>query len=699
MAYINTQLIENLKVQNLIFISNNNNPIPIGYSLYMGPNGRTYWDQAFNNSSFTNFSTDVYTYINDSLMIVQDDIDTLTANINTVSQDLEQLTNSLEVLSTNIQSQLTSTYQGLISTLFSFSSFSTFYVELSSIQLAMQSNVSTLSTTIILTNASTYNSLSSSIQNAYLSSIMYTNASISTLSSGVQISQSSAVSLLTFQFTSSISSLTNYVNVQDTSLSNSITILNLATQQNSANIQSQSNQISALQTTSTNMSTVVNSWISSYVQADQAKQNIEINNSISTLSSTVYANKISSDASIMYLSSLISTNTQSIAVLNIEVASLSTQILELSGEVSTLVETGLPSSLYASFDQLSNYTYELLTTMYDGTVLYQSTLASTTVVQCQSIASVFFTEYVSSLYISSISATTAYFNTQISTLFSTLTSSIYYETKSTATYYLNSTIPVLLSTAISTSLTGFETDALAAYNEYLSSLAYTYTSNQIYLNSANPQGSMNLSSFRNYEVFVQDIYDTVTPIGLTYNPTLLTGLDYVRGYISVHVSTPTADQTYSLNDGKLQFDVYRWGIPTTIWGNVYPTISNQQYTIMYEYMILRNNVYANLLAVYPILYVSSLVIVTPDPQLPTVFTVTWTSYNGFYAGSALSPPFDPNTILTISTSGTTRQSFYNLPMNFQQQVYIPQSEQLPYTFIVSIAGQTNPVYAFISTII
>ena len=694
MAYINTQLIENLKVQNLIFISNNNNPIPIGYSLYMGPNGRTYWDQAFNNSSFTNFSTDVYTYINDSLMIVQDDIDTLTANVNTISQDLQQLTNTLEVLSTNIRSELTSTYQGLISTLYSFSSFSTFYVELSSLQLAMQSNVSTLSTTIVLTNASTYNSLSSSIQNAYLSSILYTNASISTLSSGVQISQSSAVSLLTFQLTSSISSLTNYVNAKDALLFDSIQVLNLATQQNAANIQSQSNQITALQTTSTNMSTVVNGWISSYVQADQAKQTIEINNSISTLSSTVYTNKISSDASIMFLSSLISTNTQSIAVLNIEVASLNTQMIELSGEVSTLVETGLPSSLYASFDQLSNYTYELLTTMYDGTLVYQSTLASTTIVQCQSVASVFFTEYVSSLYISSISVTTAYFNMQISTLFSTLTSTIYYETTSTVSIYINSTIPVLLSTAISTSLTGFETDALAAYNEYLSSLAYSYTSNQIYLNSANPRGTMNFSSFRNYEVFVQDIYNTVTPIGLTYDPALLTGLDYVRGYISIHISTPTMDQTYTLNDGKLQFDVYRWGIPTTIWGNVYPTISNQQYTIMYEYMILRKTVYANLLAVYPLLYVSTVAIVQTSPGL---FAVAWTSYNGFYAGSALSPPFDPNTILTISSSGYS-QTIFNLPMNSEQQIFINPSFPLPYTFTIHIAGQTNTAYAFTSTI-
>jgi hypothetical protein len=64
MAYTTTQIIDQLKVDNLIFVPSNNQNISSGYSLYINATGQLYWAAALDANSLSTFSTSVYNYIN-----------------------------------------------------------------------------------------------------------------------------------------------------------------------------------------------------------------------------------------------------------------------------------------------------------------------------------------------------------------------------------------------------------------------------------------------------------------------------------------------------------------------------------------------------------------------------------------------------------------------------------------------------------
>jgi hypothetical protein len=191
-------------------------------------------------------------------------------------------------------------------------------------------------------------------------------------------------------------------------------------------------------------------------------------------------------------------------------------------------------------------------------------------------------------------------------------------------------------------------------------------------------------------------------------------MDYSRGCIFLQVST--LGQMYTANSGKLAFDVYRWGLPTTIWGNTIPTIADSQYTIEYEYTILNKTVYTNLLAIYPLLYISQFVVYTDNSAslantyngFPYTLSFYWTSYNGMnklsYQGA---PNFDPTVAIDVEYQFDTQynQTIPNLPFQSPYPTVgatlqtlgdntLPKgSRNQLITFTARVTGQMNLAYS------
>jgi hypothetical protein len=191
-------------------------------------------------------------------------------------------------------------------------------------------------------------------------------------------------------------------------------------------------------------------------------------------------------------------------------------------------------------------------------------------------------------------------------------------------------------------------------------------------------------------------------------------MDYVRGCIFLHVST--LGQTYTANNGKLAFDVYRWGLPTTVWGNTIPTIANSEYTIEYEYTVLNKTIYTNLLGVYPNLYIASFQVNLDNSAtlantyngFPFTLSFYWTSFNGLtqltYQGA---PNFDPTVSIDVDYQFDKQYNTTISNLAFQAQfptvgmtLRTGGSDTLPkgsrnqlLTFTARITGQMNLAYS------
>jgi hypothetical protein len=117
-------------------------------------------------------------------------------------------------------------------------------------------------------------------------------------------------------------------------------------------------------------------------------------------------------------------------------------------------------------------------------------------------------------------------------------------------------------------------------------------------------------------------------------------------------------QSYSNNGGQLRFDLNVLGVPTTVWKNVYPFISNADYLAQYEYTILNNVVWTNLLGLYPRVrvlnctaYSTNPMILTNDSYVSTIvlrgspIVVSWSNYSFFPYDNVGQVPFEPQIVL------------------------------------------------------
>lgn len=361
-------------------------------------------------------------------------------------------------------------------------------------------------------------------------------------------------------------------------------------------------------------------------------------------------------------------------------AYLSTPGGQLYSTISTLCFITLSSFNQSASDSLSTYSTIFYSTQSTNQTQFSSLYGST-----QNTLLLLSTQQ--GRYASTNSGMLSSFSTSFSAQMSTQ-SSLFTSTLAVypviLTSSLSSTNAAYVSTAassITSSVTYVQNSTLAMYQQFVrdlnaqastAALSTLYTSQVVNLTGSTFQASMDFATFRNFTVNVFNPVNGTTPYALTYGSNTIGAIDYRAGVITINVST--VGQAYSVNGGRLRFDVYRWGIPTTIWGNLYPFMSNAAYTLQYQYMILNNRVYTNLLGVYPEVAIRSTTVssITSPVAIGTSngfgqvnsnfwrgspLQVSWSNYNFFPQDALGAPPFNPEILIDVQINNSTVQQF------------------------------------------
>lgn len=292
---------------------------------------------------------------------------------------------------------------------------------------------------------------------------------------------------------------------------------------------------------------------------------------------------------------------------------------------------------------------------------------------------------------------------------------------STLTGSVNSTNTAALAAATATTASYMSTLVISTNNTYNSfvnsllsqtssiALSSLYTVQNLALTGGNFEAQMDMNAFRNFNVSVAaPLTNGGSNYRLGYTSNNIANLDYRKGIITVDVSTIGA--SYSNNGGALVMDLYRWGIPTTVFGGVYPSISSADYTAMYEYTILNSIVYTNLLNVYPRLRLSALQFAASQTYnvisgagsvqsnffwRGTPLRLQWSNYSHFPFGQFIgAPPYSPDILVDVLSGGSvvTRYGPYDLSVS---TLTIPapyitsgsSSNAVPYTIRTYMAGK------------
>lgn len=312
-------------------------------------------------------------------------------------------------------------------------------------------------------------------------------------------------------------------------------------------------------------------------------------------------------------------------------ASLSTFSSLGAAAISTF--NGLGASTLGSQSTLFGSTF-VLNQAATSTMIGQGNSTVRALSQTQSTYSSLFPALYSSFQVSSIVQLSTQ-NTQFISSLGSYGTTLQFVIGSTNTAVLSQTTAAA-NLALSTLVISTNNTYTAFVNSLLAqsstiALSSLYTVQNISLTSTNFEGTMDLGSFTNFAIQVAGPLVNGSSNYRVTHTSNISGLNYRRGIITVDVSTIGAG--YSNNGGALCLDVYRWGIPTTVWGGVYPSISSADYMAMYEYTIQNSIVYTNLLNVYPRLRINALTL--QASQVYNVFTGTSVTSNFFWRGSPM----------------------------------------------------------------
>ena len=288
---------------------------------------------------------------------------------------------------------------------------------------------------------------------------------------------------------------------------------------------------------------------------------------------------------------------------------------------------------------------------------------------------------------------------------------------STITSTTNAIYGFTISSA-NTTLVNIQNSTIQTYNTFitglnnsLSTATYSslYTEQLLELTSNTSNAVMDLATYRNFNINVYNILNTNAKYRLTYSQNTLLGINYRTGFIFINVST--VGQSYTSNNSQLQFDAYQWGIPTTVFGSVYPYISNADYTLQYQYVIQNSVLYTNLLNVYPKLRIQSASVTPIDYNVfnyttnnvynnvvwrGSPVTVSWSKYSFFPSSMTGSPPFSPNILIDMQINNSTVAEYGPYPfessfavVNAPYVTGIQTSNLLQTNVRVYIAGAAN----------
>ncbi len=259
---------------------------------------------------------------------------------------------------------------------------------------------------------------------------------------------------------------------------------------------------------------------------------------------------------------------------------------------------------------------------------------------------------------------------------------------SSMNYVINSTNTGIYSIgtfAITSTINTVQASSIFAFNTFMASLtnqsataalSSLFTVQNIDLAGSNFVGSMDMVNFRNFNINVYNLINGSSNYRVNYPINSLNGLEMRKGIITINVST--VGSAYTNNNSQLRFDVYRWGIPTTVYGNMYPYISNADYIMQYEYTIQNQTIYTNLLNVYPRLAIR-------NPQISSIVKnvyidntsayssnhfwrgtpvqIGWSNYSQFPFGTLGSPTYNPEIGIDVIVNNSTIAEYGPYPLS------------------------------------
>lgn len=320
------------------------------------------------------------------------------------------------------------------SSIIGISSISTFYTELSIVQSSINNGLSTvyssLSSFIELQNTSTYNVLTSNYEyyttSSLISTTIYINNAIMEASySYLLISTFSTFSsIITEQLLSTSAGITSNVStIGYSTLAQISTIFFSTVRPLESTTSSIQYQISSLQGFSTSISSVTNTWISTFVSTSQGIQNSTFFGTASFFS-TNSGNAVSTVSK--YISDIIAFSTFATPQIQLQASTysaLNSTIVDLQYQFSVITTSSILAGIYETFMQLEGYTSTLIGSTIASTDAFKSSLYYSTFIENNSTAYGFFDYFTSTLYASTLStlipSTIAFTSSMVSSLYST----------------------------------------------------------------------------------------------------------------------------------------------------------------------------------------------------------------------------------------------------------------------------------------
>ena len=536
----------------------------------------------------------------------------------------------------------------------------------------------------------------------------------------------------------------------------------------SRNVSTVSTQYTRLNSTVIGLQYELNVLTTSSILAGIYDEFVDLENYTSSIIGNNYANGVLYLSSVQYSTQVQNTSTSdgyfNYYVSTLYASTLSTLIPSTfaltSSMVSTLYSTSfvyLTSTLTSSLTKNFNSTISSITVLYISSVntsinstvlgylstpggqlististldyIALSTFTSTSAGQLAGESTLFYSSFLS--WQSSVNCLSTTANNLIY-LQSSFYQSTLYAYPSTLTWAINSTnasVYAYTTVEATQTLSNIENSTNTAYTHFLdglaagySTVAYStlYTSIDINLTGSNYVATMDLATYRNFNINVYNINNGQSNYLLNYYSNAISALNYRAGIININVST--VGNAYDNNNKQLRLDVYRWGLPTTVWGSGYPYISSAAYTIQYQYNIINSVVYTNLLNVYPQLAIQNpmispttgrnvYIVQTASWSLSNFWRgspiqVNWTNYSFFPYGELGAPPFNPDVLVDVVVGGTTLATYGPFPLSQSTAtVYAPYLTQqlvpvVPTNINIYIVGlQTQLATTSFNTII
>lgn len=671
MSYQYNQVLDSVLLRTVYLTTPANAPISSQYTLYANGFGQAYLSNAVLPQDVSTLSTSLG-HTDSNVATLSTQMSTLNYNFVSTTSTLTYITYSTAQFTQDTSNALAAAvdqfYQSTInyvgSTIAGYSSFSTFYNEISAVQSSVNTNTSSLSSYIYYQNISTYGALSAdalySTGQYAISTTAYVDQQLSTVSSlyATISSLSTVSSALTQQLLSTGGGLTSMIALLSTQTFTQLRGTNTSTT-SSLNVlfsttTGHGRELSNLEAMSTAMSTITSSFYSPAISTSQGIQ--EANNAASFAYQLSLINSNTQEISTISttLSLYISTGSYEVSTQGANLAGVSSALSTLLWEFDLLTTSSILSSIYYSFYNLEIYTSSIITSLSNIIPSSMSTLYYSTTIQNTSTSQGFFTEFVATVYDSTLStvipSTMWYVSSMMSTLYSTayylfestIASTILSTLYSTNTAYLNGLTPQIVSSVTST----------------------LQTHQDITLSGASTNAVLNFATYRNFTVNLRGIQDPYI-YRITYSNSDLINRDYATGIITVDIST--IGYNYSTNSSMISFDTYHWGFPTYVDERFIPYISNADYTLQYEYTILNQIVYTSLLNVYPRTRLLGASVATTgsnavykngtfDPKglwRGGATTVSWIPYQ-FYPFSAFKgPAFSPQVLVDVLVGAST----------------------------------------------